>query len=89
MTIMTGRLRRHVDVSNVSGTGDVAEFAEFSDGTVAVRWFGEHPSTAVWGDIRDIEAIHGHGGLTVIVFDPQPIDAPSNHEQHPIYDPRD
>jgi hypothetical protein len=75
MTIMTGRLRRHVDVSNVSGTGDVAEFAEFSDGTVAVHWFGEHPSTSVWPDIRDVEAVHGHGGLTEIVFD-----APSNHD---------
>lgn len=94
MTIMTGRLRRYVDVSQVSGTGDVAEFAEFSDGTVAVRWFGEHPSTAVWGDIRDIEFIHGHSGKTVLLFDrdePElPIETqPSTYEHDPIHDPRD
>jgi hypothetical protein len=92
MTIMTGRLRRYVDVSQVSGTGDVAEFCEFSDGTVAVRWFGEHPSTAVWGDIRDIEFIHGHGGKTVLVFDEPRPEAPVEpqptskyeHDEHPL-----
>jgi hypothetical protein len=67
MSIMTGTLRRHFDVSKVSGTGDVAEFAEFSDGAVAVRWHGDHPSTAVWNDIRDVEFIHGHKGATEIV----------------------
>lgn len=64
---MTGILRRHHDVSKVSGTGDVAEFAEFSDGAVAVRWHGDHPSTAAWNDIRDVEFIHGHQGATEIV----------------------
>ena len=64
---MTGTLRRYVDISKVSGTGDVAEFAEFSDGAVAVRWHGDHPSTAVWNDIRDVEFIHGHKGATEIV----------------------
>lgn len=68
MSIMTGLLRRHVDISNVSGTGDVAELAEFSDGAVAVRWHGDHPSTACWNDIRDVEFIHGHKGATEIVF---------------------
>lgn len=67
MSIMTGVLRRHRDPSNVSGTGDVAEFAEFSDGAVAVRWPGDHPSTAAWNDIRDVEFIHGHQGATEIV----------------------
>lgn len=95
MTIMTGRLRRYVDVSQVSGTGDVAEFAEFSDGTVCVRWFGEHPSTAVWGDIRDIEIIHGHKGKTELVFDsPRPEDPPtdplpSKYPDNTPYDDRD
>jgi hypothetical protein len=80
MSVMTGRLRRHIDVSKVSGTGDVAEFCEFSDGTVAVRWFGDHPSTAVWGDIRDVEFIHGHAGLTEVVFDTA---HPSSDDEHP------
>jgi len=81
MTIMTGRLRRHFDVSKVSGTGDVAEFCEFSDGSVAVRWLGEHPSTAVWADIRDVEFIHGHGGLTQVVFDTE---RPSRNDEDPL-----
>lgn len=41
---------------------------EFPDGAVAVRWPGPHPSTAAWGDIRDVEAIHGHGGSTVVTY---------------------
>lgn len=95
MTIMTGRLRRYVDVSQVSGTGDVAEFAEFSDGTVCVRWLGEHPSTAVWGDIRDIEIIHGHQGKTELIFDsPRPDEPtadplPSKYIHDIHHDPRD
>lgn len=72
MTIMTGILRRHHDISGVSGLGDVAELAEFSDGAVAVRWHGDHPSTAVWNDIRDVEFIHGHQGATEIVFAEDP-----------------
>lgn len=66
---MTGRLRRHEDISGISGTGDVAEWVEFSDGAVAVRWHGDHPSTATWGDIRDVEIIHGHKGATEILID--------------------
>ena len=61
-------LQRHVDHSGVSGTGVVAEGAEFSDGSVVLRWPGEHPSTATWGDMRDMEAIHGHDGDTVVQY---------------------
>lgn len=61
-------LHRYADVSGVSGTGDVAFGVEFPDGAVAVRWPGEHPSTAAWNDIRDVEAIHGHGGSTVVEY---------------------
>lgn len=61
-------LQRHVDVSKVSGTGEVAFGVEFPDGAVAVRWPGEHPSTAAWSDIRDVEAIHGHEGATVVAY---------------------
>ena len=70
--IATAVVRRHHDVSGVSGTGDVAELAEFSDGAVAVRWHGDHPSTACWNDIRDVEFIHGHKGATEIVFAEDP-----------------
>lgn len=65
-------LHRYEDVSTVSGTGDVAWGVEWPDGAVALRWPGEHPSTAVWPDIRDVEAIHGHGGKTVVQYDDAP-----------------
>lgn len=65
-------LHRYEDVSEVSGTGDVAWGCEFPDGAVVVRWPGDHPSTAVWLDIRDVEAIHGHGGKTVVQYDDAP-----------------
>ena len=69
------RLHRHRDPSGVSGTGDVAEGVEFSDGAVAVRWLGEHPSTAAWGATDDVLHIHGHNGQTEIRWiDDRPID---------------
>lgn len=61
-------LQRAVDVSGISGVGEVAWGVEWPDGAVAVRWHGDHPSTAAWGDIRDVEAIHGHGGKTLVTY---------------------
>lgn len=64
----TFHLQRDEDVSGVSGTGIVAEGVEFSDGSVVIRWAGEHRSTVVWPGIESVEAIHGHGGATRIVW---------------------
>jgi hypothetical protein len=61
-------LHRDHDVSGVSGTGVVAEGVEFSDGTCVVRWVTERGSTVVWRSIDDVEAIHGHGGATRVVW---------------------
>lgn len=61
-------LHRYADPSGVSGLGVVAFGVEFPDGAVAVRWPGDHPSTAAWGDIRDVEAIHGHEGSTLVSY---------------------
>lgn len=62
-------LQRDVDVSGVSGTGVVAEGVQFSDDTAVVRWIaGDHRSTVVWADVASLEAIHGHGGATRIVW---------------------
>lgn len=58
-------LRRSVDVSGVSGLGDVAEGCQFADGTVAIRWStGEHRSTVIWSSVEAAEAVHGHNGAT-------------------------
>lgn len=65
----TFELHRNHDVSGISGTGVVAEGVEFSDGTVVLRWIpGEHQSTVVWPSLDAVEAIHGHGGATEIVW---------------------
>jgi len=62
------QLERDVDVSGISGTGVVAEGVEFTDGTCVIRWRGDRQSTVVWPSVQDVEAIHGHGGATRIVW---------------------
>ncbi|HEY2089064.1 MAG TPA: hypothetical protein VGH54_23950 [Mycobacterium sp.] len=67
-------LRRSHDVTGVSGCGDVAEGVQFTDGTCVIRWVvGEHRSTVVWPDVASAEAVHSHGGNTVVAWiDPDP-----------------
>ena len=66
--VRMGRLVRDVDVTGVSGTGVVGELVEFSDGTVALRWLSEWPTSVVFHDrgVAAVEAVHGHGGRTRI-----------------------
>jgi hypothetical protein len=59
-------LMREFDVSAVSGVGRVADGVQFTDGSVALRWHGYCPSTAVWRDLSGVVAVHGHGGLTEV-----------------------
>lgn len=59
-------LVRLVDVSGVSGIGVVAEGTQYSDGAVALRWLGDHPSTVAWDSVESVLAVHGHGGKTVL-----------------------
>jgi hypothetical protein len=61
-------LHRDEDATGVSGTGVVAEGVQFADGTCAMRWLSEHPSTALYDTADDIVRIHGHGGLTRLVW---------------------
>jgi hypothetical protein len=63
-------LRRTHDVSGVSGTGDVAEGIEFSDGTVALRWLSASPTSVVFHDrgVASVRMVHGHGGATQVVW---------------------
>jgi hypothetical protein len=62
-------LVRHRDVSNVSGTGVVAEGTEWTDGSASLRWRGEHATTTFFETgLRSILAVHGHDGQTEIMF---------------------
>lgn len=61
-------LQRSEDPSGVSGTGSVAEIFEATDGAVAIRWRGDRPSWGLWSDMRDLEAIHGHDGKSIVQY---------------------
>jgi len=63
-------LKREEDESGVSGTGRVAQGFVFDNGKVAVTWLSEHPSVTVYDNIGEVHAIHGHGGKTVVEFEP-------------------
>ena len=56
--------------SGVSGTGRVAQGFIFDIGKVAVTWLSEHPSVTVYDNIGEVTAIHGHGGKTEVVMEP-------------------
>ncbi|MEV8634263.1 hypothetical protein AB0395_21670 [Streptosporangium sp. NPDC051023] len=59
-------LIRLQDVSGVSGRGIVVHGVQFPDGVCAYRWHSDRRTTCVADGIDDIEAIHGHGGATVV-----------------------
>lgn len=62
-------VRRHQDVTGVSGDGSVADGVLWPDGTASVRWRGEHPSAVFWDRGRvSVEFVHGHQGATEIVL---------------------
>ena len=61
-------LHREQDASGVSGTGVVAEGVVFSNGFVALTWLTHLTSHAFYHSIDVMEAIHGHGGKTKVVF---------------------
>lgn len=62
------QLYRHQDASGVSGTGVVAEGVEFTNGECALHWLSEKPSIALYPSIDDLKDIHGHGGMTKVVW---------------------
>ena len=70
---MSGMIRFHLhrqeDESGVSGTGVVAEGVRFSDGRCVLRWLTRVSSIAIYNSIEDVEAIHGHGGKTIIQWE--------------------
>ena len=63
-------LNRTEDESGVSGTGRVAQGFVFDNGKVSVTWLSDHPSVTVYDNIGEVHAIHGHGGKTEIIMEP-------------------
>lgn len=63
-------LERLEDETGVSGTGIVAWGVKFPDGVVALRWNSAWPTSVVFHErgIEAVEAVHGHGGKTKIVW---------------------
>ena len=65
-------LERNQDASGVSGTGRVAEGCQFDNGWCALVWIvSEKEDDDVHGYYRSIErleSIHGHGGMTKVVW---------------------
>jgi hypothetical protein len=61
-------LKRIEDISQVSGTGIVAEGIIFSDGVTVLRWLTAGGSTAIYNSIDSVKKIHGHNGRTKIVY---------------------
>lgn len=70
--IRTFKLQRDGDVSGVSGTGIVAEGAEFTNGMVAMTWLSPHPTVTVFANMRTLDLVHGHEGRTHVVFNDSP-----------------
>jgi len=61
-------LQRQADASGVSGVGNVAEGCQFDTGVCALVWLTKNSSMCYYLDIQSIEEIHGHQGMTKIVW---------------------
>lgn len=62
-------LKRAFDVSGISGTGIIAEGYLDPHGEAILVWVaGDKWSTEIHHSIENLEAIHGHGGHTEIVW---------------------
>lgn len=61
-------LQRDEDETGTSGSGVVAEGVEFSNGQVALHWLSQLEAVSVYGNIRVVETLHGHGHRTKVVW---------------------
>lgn len=59
-------LDRVEDVSGNSGTGIVAVGTMFPSGFCVMEWTTPIKSMGIYHSIAELEALHGHGGKTVI-----------------------
>jgi len=75
--VRAGVMNRNEDASGVSGTGVVADFAEFPSGRVLIEWRNDENENLRFDDtgldlrphIESAVGIHGHGGRTEFIYD--------------------
>ena len=68
LSVRLGVFNRHEDESGKSGEGLCADILEFPDGTCVAHWRSHTPSTTIFPNVKQMEAVHGHGGKTEVVF---------------------
>jgi hypothetical protein len=61
-------LQRNQDASGVSGLGKVAEGCQFDTGWCALVWLTSSSSMSYYPSIEVLESIHGHQGMTYVVW---------------------
>lgn len=61
-------LQRNSDASGVSGCGKVAEGCQFDTKWCALVWLTDKSSMCYYPDVETLEGIHGHGGMTRVVW---------------------
>jgi hypothetical protein len=61
-------LKRETDISGVSGIGNVLEGCQFDNGRVAATWLSNKPCLSFYDNIETIIEIHGHDGMTTLVW---------------------
>ena len=65
-------LMRVVDETGISGTGMVARGVVMPSGLAVMEWQTFHSSVAIYKNIADVEAIHGHNGKTLLMMGKPP-----------------
>lgn len=61
-------LQRNTDASGVSGTGRVAEGCQFDTNWCALVWLTGKAAMSFYPDIKTLEEIHGHQGMTQVIW---------------------
>lgn len=59
-------LKRNEDETGTSGTGIVGIGILFPSGMCCFEWNSKIRSIGVYNSIADLEAIHGHGGKSIV-----------------------
>lgn len=62
-------VQREFDIHGNTGTGRVAEGVIFESGKAVMQWLDKVASVVTFDCIEHVEAIHGHGGKTVVIIE--------------------